>query len=173
MMILGQRLQMTNVEPEVLEFHADLPRSCVWNVPPQSLLSFEMTVVVDPPSPLEYHMSNRRPATVSKHARGPKIAARAQRTKQAIVRSTKDPLRAVEESTEPTDSKQEAPLVENRMTASQDDFSQMMRGIDSKKTFGFSLATAKVQAYQGKLLEMAQANVQFSFEFAGRLATIG
>jgi hypothetical protein len=35
------------------------------------------------------------------------------------------------------------------------------------------LATAKVQAYQGKLLEMAQANVQFSFEFAGRLATIG
>jgi hypothetical protein len=143
MMILGQRLQTTNVEPEVLEFHADLPRSCVWNVPPQSLLSFEMTVVVDPPSPLEYHMSNRRPATVSKHARGPKIAARAQRTKQAIVRSTKDPLRAVEESTEPTDSKQEAPLVENRMTASQDDFSQMMRGYRFKENVRFFFGHGK------------------------------
>jgi hypothetical protein len=30
-----------------------------------------------------------------------------------------------------------------------------------------------VGAYQAKLLEMAQANTQFAFEFAQRLATIG
>jgi hypothetical protein len=29
-----------------------------------------------------------------------------------------------------------------------------------------------VRAYQAKLLEMAQANMQFAFEFAQRLATI-
>jgi hypothetical protein len=39
---------------------------------------------------------------------------------------------------------------------------------DSKKGFDFSSATATVLAYQAKLLEMAQANI----EFALRLATI-
>jgi Phasin protein len=123
-------------------------------------------------------MRNRKPATASKHVRSPKIAARAQRTKQAIVRSPKDnALRSVaagsaESPPEPNDSKQEAPLVEDRATALQDDFSQMMRDNDSKKGFDFSSATANVQAYQAKLLEMAQANMQFPFEFAQRLATI-
>jgi hypothetical protein len=124
-------------------------------------------------------MSKRKPATVSKHARSPKIAARAQRAKQAIVRSPKDnPLRSVPAgSTESppklhSDSKQEAPLVENPATALQDDFTQMMRDNDSKKGFDFSLATANVQACQAKFLEMAQANVQFAFEFAQKLATI-
>jgi hypothetical protein len=47
-----------------------------------------------------------------------------------------------------------------------------MRDNDSKKGFDFSSATANVRAYQAKLLEMAQANMQFSFEFAQRFATI-
>jgi len=43
---------------------------------------------------------------------------------------------------------------------------------DSKKGFVFSSPTANVRAYQAKLLEMAQANMQLAFEFAQRLATI-
>jgi methionyl-tRNA formyltransferase len=35
-----------------------------------------------------------------------------------------------------------------------------------------SSANANVRAYQAKLLEMAQANMQFAFEFAQRLAMI-
>jgi Phasin protein len=122
-------------------------------------------------------MSKRKPA--AKHARSPKIAAKAHRAKQAIIRSPKDsPLRAVAAgSTESpperhNDSKQEAPLVEKPATALQDDCKQTMTDNDSKKGFVFSSATANVQAYQAKLLEMAQANMQFPFEFAQRLATI-
>jgi len=37
---------------------------------------------------------------------------------------------------------------------------------------GISSATATVQAYQAKLLEIAQANTQVAFEFAQRLATM-
>ena len=41
-------------------------------------------------------MSKRKPATKSKHSRGPKIAAKAQRATQAVIRSPKDSrLRAV------------------------------------------------------------------------------
>ena len=40
-------------------------------------------------------MSKRKPATASKHARSPKIAAKAQRANQAIVRSPKVRLRSV------------------------------------------------------------------------------
>jgi hypothetical protein len=124
-------------------------------------------------------MSKRKPAAASKHARSPKIAAKAQRATQAIVRSPKDSrLRSVAAgSTESppkrhNDSKQEAPLVENPATALQDDGKQTMTDNDSKKGFDFSSATANVRAYQAKLLEMAQANTQFAFEFAQRLATI-
>jgi len=122
-------------------------------------------------------MSKRKPATASKHAHSPKIAA--QRANQAIIRSPKDNrLRSVAaRSTEfppmrHNDSKQEAPLVENPATALQDDCKQTMRDNDSKKGFDFSSATANVRAYQAKLLEMAQANMQFALEFAQRLATV-
>jgi hypothetical protein len=124
-------------------------------------------------------MSNRKPATGSKRARGSKSAARAQRTRQAIVRSPKDkpqgsvaagstesPRKAYE------DSKQEAPIIENRADALQDHFSRMMRDNGLKEEFDFSLATANVQAYQAKLLTMAQDNMKFAFEFFQRLATI-
>jgi Phasin protein len=57
-------------------------------------------------------------------------------------------------------------------TALEDGIKQTMTNNDSKKGTNFSSATANVQAYQAKLLEMAQANMQFSFEFAQRLATI-
>ena len=122
-------------------------------------------------------MSKRKPATASKskHARNPKIAARAQRAKQAIVRSPKDSrLRSVAAgSTEsPPKRKQEASLGDNPMTAFQDDDKQTMKDTVSSKGFDFSLATANVRAYQAKLAEVAQANVQFAFEYAQRLATI-
>jgi hypothetical protein len=136
-----------------------------------------MTVVVAQNHPLECQMSKRKPATASKHAHSPKIAA--QRANQAIIRSPKDNrLRSVAAgSTESppkrhNDSKQEAPLVENPATALQDDCKQTMRDNDSKKGFDFSSATENVRAYQAKLLEMAQANMQLAFEFAQRLGTI-
>ena len=132
-----------------------------------------------PDHPLECQMSKRKPATASKHARGPKIAAKAQRTAQAIVRSPKDSrLRSAGAGTTKSlpkrhnDSKQEAPLVENPVTALQNDCKPTMTNNDSKKGFDFSSATANVRAYQAKLLEMAQANIQFAFEFSQRLATI-
>ena len=124
-------------------------------------------------------MSKRKPATASKHFRSPKIAAKAQRAAQAIVRSPKDSrLRSAGAGTtesppkRPDDSQQEAVLDENLVTALQDDYKQTMTDSDSKKWTNFSSATANVRAYQAKLLEMAQANIQFAFEFAQRLATI-
>jgi predicted nucleotide-binding protein len=118
-------------------------------------------------------MSKRKPATASKHAHSTKIAA--QRANQAIIRSPKNsPLRSVAAgSTESAperrnDSKQEVPLVEKPATALQDGCKQTMTDNDSKKGFVVSSATANVRAYQAKLLEMAQANMQL----AQRLATI-
>jgi Phasin protein len=123
-------------------------------------------------------MSNRKRAIASKRARVPRKAARAQRNKQAIVRSPKDnPLRSVAAgSTESPklhdDSKQKAPVVENEVAALQDSLRQRMRD-NPRNGFDLSLVTANMQAYQAKLLEMAQANMQFAFEFGQRLATIG
>jgi hypothetical protein len=123
-------------------------------------------------------MSRRKPATVSKHARSPKIAAKAQRAAQSIVRSPKDSrLRSAGAGTTEShpkrpDDSQEALLVENPVTALQDDYKQTMPDSDSKKWTNFSLATPNVGAYQAKVLEMAQANMQFAFEFVQRLATM-
>ena len=124
-------------------------------------------------------MSKRKPATASKHARSPRIVAKAQRSAQAIVRSPKDSrLRSARAGTtesppkRPDDSKQEALLAENPVTALQDDYKQTMTDSDSKEWTNFSLGTENLPAYQGKLLEMAQANMQFASEFAQRLVTI-
>jgi hypothetical protein len=138
-----------------------------------------MTIVVELPILLERQMSNRKRAIASKRARVPRKAARAQRNKQAIVRSPKDnPLRSVAAgSTESPklhdDSKQKAPVVENQVAALQDGFRQRMRDNNPKKGFDLSLVTANMEAYQAKFLEMAQANMQFAFEFGQRLVTIG
>ncbi|MGX9432682.1 phasin family protein [Bradyrhizobium sp. LeoA1S1] len=123
-------------------------------------------------------MSNRKRAIAPKRARGPRKAAQAQRNKQVIVRSTKDnPLRAVAAgSTESPklhdDAKQRAPIVEHRIAALQDGFRQMMRDDNPEKGFDLSLVAATMQAYQVKLLEMAQANMQFALAFGQRLVTI-
>jgi hypothetical protein len=117
-------------------------------------------------------MSNRKTTKPLKRTRGGKIAARAQRNKQPIVRSSKNvPRLAVAAgSTEtllPDEPKQEASIVENRVAAPNDS-SKMMRN----EGFEFSLATANIRAYQVKLLEMAQVNMQFAFEFGQRLAMV-
>jgi hypothetical protein len=131
-------------------------------------------------------MSKRKPTTAPKHARRPKIAAKAQRATQSIVRSPKVRLRSVaadsaESSPKPRNvSKPVAPLaiqvaplvIENPVTAIQEDFKKTMSVSSLSKGFDLSAATANVRAYQAKLLEMAQANMTFAFEFSQRLATI-
>ena len=128
-------------------------------------------------------MSKRKPATASKHARSPKIAAKAQRAAQSIVRSPKVLHRSVAADSAPKRhnySKPVAPLdipvapvaIENPVTAVQEDLKKAMMDNSLSKGFDLSSATANVRAYQAKLLEMAQADVQFAFDFAQRLATI-
>ena len=68
----------------------------VWNVNPHGLLSFRMGGRgPNPFHPPEREMSKRK--TASKHARSPKIAAKAQRAAQAIVKSPKVARRSVSE----------------------------------------------------------------------------
>ena len=124
-------------------------------------------------------MSKRKRTTASKHARSPKIAAKAQRATQAIVRSPKVRLRPVAEGSAESspdrhnERKPVAPLViENPVTALQEDFKQTMTDKSLSKGFDLSSATANLRAYQAKLLETAQANMTFAFEFSQRLATI-
>jgi len=125
-------------------------------------------------------MHKRKPATASKHARTPKIAAKAQRATQAILRSPKVRSRSaatgsVDTSKRPNVSKplampETSLVIENAVPAPQDDLAQKLpenpsRGFDSS-------SAANVRAYQTKLLEMAQANMTFALEFSQRLATI-
>ena len=131
-------------------------------------------------------MSKRKATTASKRARSPKIAAKAQRATQAIVRSSKVRLRSVTaDSAESSpklrnDSKPVAPLaipvaplvIENPVTALEEDFKKTMTVNSLSKGFDLFSATANVRAYQAMLLEMAQANMTFAFEFSRRLATI-
>jgi hypothetical protein len=152
-----------------------LVRRNFWNVTLHSLLSLRNDLFGRPTHPLESQMSKRKPATASRHAHSPKIAAKAQRAAQAIVRSPRRSVGAGPTESPPkrhNDPPQEALLVENPAIALQDDCKQAMTDNDSKKGTNFSSATANVRAYQAKLLEMAQANMQFAFEFAQRLATI-
>lgn len=142
-------------------------------------------------------MAKRKP---SKHSRSPKIAAKAQRAAQAVVRSPSDsrlrslgagstesspkrndpkqlienPVTALQAESPPkhNDPKQEALLIGKPATTLQDDCRQTMTDNASKTALDFSSAAANVRAYQAKLLEMVQANMQFTFEFAQRLAAI-
>ena len=115
-------------------------------------------------------MSKRKPAT-AKHAHRPKIAAKAQRAVQEIVRSPKDRHRRSDEagSTESSLHPHEdiAPA-ENTAAPLQ----EMTQDDLKKGTDLLSSVTANVRAYQAKLLEIAQANMQFAFEYAQRLATM-
>jgi hypothetical protein len=122
-------------------------------------------------------MRKRKPATASKHARSPKIVTKAQRAAQAIVRSPKVRRSVAASSAESppkphNDSKPAAPLAIENVTALQEDVSQTMTDNSLSKGFDLSSATANVRAHQAKLLEVAQANMTFAFEFSQRLATI-
>ena len=134
-------------------------------------------------------MSKRKSAVVSKRPRRQTIAVRAQRNKQAIVRSPKDrlssvaPLRSdVAGSTEtplklPEEPKEKDPIVEKRVAdliaaALHDGGGQTARVNNPKKEFDYSSATTGVPAYPASLLEMTQANIEFTLEFSRRLATI-
>lgn len=140
--------------------------------------------------PSKRAQSNRKPATAPKRARQPKVAARAQRNKQAFVRSSR-PLRPItagrteiEVHNEPKQDtpRQETATVENRaravaleavlQAALQHDLSEKMRENSPKNGLDFGLLTSNVQAYKAKLLEVTQANTQFVFELSQRLATI-
>jgi hypothetical protein len=95
-------------------------------------------------------MSKRKLSMASKHARRPKMAAKAQRAIQAIVRSPKaSRLRSVAAgSTEsPTkshnQSTQQAPLVENPATALQDDCKQTVTDNASKTGLAFFFSHGK------------------------------
>lgn len=127
-------------------------------------------------------MSKRTP---SKPSHRPKIAAKAQRAAQAIVRSpgngrkhslgsgsTVSPPKDNEPKQEPLLIENPAKLTENPAKALEHDFKQSMTDNESKKALDFYSAGANVRAYQAMLLEMAQANMRFAFEFAQRLATV-
>ena len=138
-------------------------------------------------------MSKRKPAKASTRARSPrpKTAAKAQRANQAVVRSPKPSrLRSAAAGSTASPPKrhpskrrnvsnQEVPVVENTTSLPiadtmaavlRDDSEQAMN--DSKQRFGFSSLTVNAQAHPAKLLELALANMQFTFEFTHRLATI-
>lgn len=150
-------------------------------------------------------MSKRKPSKPSHSPKiaGPKLAAKAQRAAQAIVRSPSNnrvrPRRAGPADAAPKhhDPEQQALVVENPVTALQtesppeqhepqhearlaekpaadspDDGKRTMTGNQAKNVPDFSSAATSVWAYQAKLLEMTQANMQFPFEFTQRLATI-
>ena len=127
-------------------------------------------------------MSKRKPATKSKLSRGSKTATKAQRAAQAVIRSPKDSRKRAVGSTEslPERHNEQQALVDgSTTTAFQQEVRlepatplQDRRDDDSTKGFDFSSASANVRAFQGKLLEVAHANMQFAFEFAQRLAAI-
>jgi hypothetical protein len=132
--------------------------------------------------------NSRKPATTSKGSGRPKVVARAQRNKQALVRSPRDkrlpPVTggSPESLVKPhADQKQENSSIENRaaalqailLSALQEGFTRKTREVsEPMKGLDFSSLMANMQAYQAKLVEVAQANMQFTLEFAQRLATI-
>jgi len=132
--------------------------------------------------------SNREPATAPKGTRRQEVVAQAQRNRQDFVRSGKEsPLRSVVGSAESANDvvgepKQETPIVDNRARAValeamlqaslQNDLGQKTRDNNPKTGIYFSLPLANMQACQAKLLEAAQAEMQFAFEFIRELVTI-
>ena len=132
-------------------------------------------------------MSKRKPAKVSKQAHS-KVAAKAQRASQAVVRSSKPRrLRSVApapaESSAMVHSRPEAAVLEKpataipvpekpTMAASQDDSQRAMRNNDLTKAFDAFSGMANVGLYPRKLPEITQRYMQLAFEFAQRLAQI-
>ncbi len=121
-------------------------------------------------------MSKRKTAGVSKPARNSKIAAKSQRASQAVIRSSKAsrrlPLVTPASTKSSTEDTQEAHPVFGEATISQDDAVEHTVGNDFTAGFGFPSAASIVRAYQANLLDMAQANMEFTLEFAQRFAAI-
>jgi hypothetical protein len=121
-------------------------------------------------------MSKRKPARASKRA-GPKIAAKAQRANQAVIKSPIDKRRraiaagSIESSPQRhSGTNQQATLVDNPATAIQDNRHQTVTEKGARR--GVDLATANAGSYQANLQEIAEANLQLVFEFTQRLATM-
>jgi hypothetical protein len=134
---------------------------------------------------MESPMSKSNSAKVTKQARS-KVAMKAQRASEAVVRSPKQKLRSVAsfsaESSPEVHSRPDAtvfeklttaiPVPEKPTMASQDDSERTMRDSDLAKPFNVFSTMANVGAYQRRLPEVAQAYMQLPFEFAQRLAQI-
>jgi phasin protein len=112
-------------------------------------------------------MSKRKSTKGPKRAHKPKIPARAQRNKQSIVRSSKNGLQRSDSrvSAESPREIRDDPKREAR-------FAQTAAALQNGVGVTDSRATVNVQAYQAKLLEMAQANMEFAFELGPRLAKV-
>jgi hypothetical protein len=132
-------------------------------------------------------MSSRKPAMASKRAHtSKKITQKAQRAAQAVVRSSIARRAPTADSTKSPperehDADQEAHLVDSpalvlqdgsKQTMTDDDSKQAMTDADPNSKRDHSSTMAGVGIYQAKLMEMAQAEVEFAFEFAQRLARI-
>lgn len=126
-----------------------------------------------------------KPATTPKRAQRPKVAARAQRKKQALIRSPKDQSSPAPRSPEaPTEvyDEREGETRENRARAAalETILQASLRNASDPKIsdnipgrgLDFFGLFASMQAYQAKFLEVTQANTQFTFEFILRLARI-
>jgi hypothetical protein len=84
---------------------------------------------------------------------------------------TKGPQPPAASSFATKDADLRVPVLEGAESGFPAESKQATRGDASMELDSFS-ATASVRTYQAKLLEMAQANVHFAFEFAQRLASI-
>lgn len=148
-----------------------------WNVKLLDMLALQLMTGLVANHRWSVQMTKRKATTPTKPARSQRIAAKAHRANAAIIRSPK-PNRLRSVAADPIESspkghndpKQEAHIVESPATALQNSLKQSIPEL--KNEFNFSSATATARAYQAKLLEMAQANMQFALEFAQRLAAI-
>jgi hypothetical protein len=101
-------------------------------------------------------MTKRKAKTAAKPAR--RIAARAQRANRSVIRSPK-PSRM-------------RPLAANPLPEISPKGATELRQETPVVVFDFSSATATARAYQAKLLEIAQANMQFALGVGPRLASV-
>ena len=131
--------------------------------------------------------TRHKSATTPKRTQRPKVAARAQHKKQAILRSRKDRTSRPAAAGSPEvptkiyhEPKAEVPIIDNRARAAaletilqaslQHASGPKMNGNVPGRGLNLFQPFSDMQAYQAKLLEVTQANTQFAFEFSLRLA---
>jgi hypothetical protein len=133
--------------------------------------------------------TNKKTATTPKRDQRPKVSARAQHKKQAVIRSRKDrtsrPVAAALQAA-PTKTDHElnadAAIMDNQARAAaleailqaslQHASGPKMNDNIAGRGLNLFLPFADMQAYQAKLLEVTQSNTQFAFEFILRIARI-